>query len=396
MKRILLLFLVVTSAFFSSCSLLEFSMATDIEPLTKEELSKRFTTRTFSSDFIAQVSLLADSIVNNAPSVDYKKNAIQWKLSVANTISPIAFQSRGDLALLETWVFCTKMNDFMQTAKADSLFGKAYVYDVQACSEEGEQQVDKMAKRLFSEKDYDAAAQFVANYSEQHPFKSLDFTSVSLTEQYREYMQIPDSLMTVSLGTMPEVIGDLTERMGMYGKQMQRNVDWKSDMVGISWKADSMAQQIMQRTDTLTSLLYTLSDIARNSPELAGQIAANMNAQLQPIINDMSDLMYNSVNQFDQQRDSIQQFVNRQRIALQENIVESGDSLMHSAADSLAQFVRKVSIAIVLVVILLALILFGLPFFLGYYIAKLRYRPKKIKNIEENSEIKKHNKENNT
>ncbi|MFV0522317.1 MAG: hypothetical protein ACK5MI_07840 [Mangrovibacterium sp.] len=396
MKRILLLFLVVTSAFFSSCSLLEFSMATDIEPLTKEELSKRFTTRTFSSDFIAQVSLLADSIVNNTPSVDYKKNAIQWKLSVANTISPIAFQSRGDLALLETWVFCTKMNDFMQTAKADSLFGKAYVYDVQACSEEGEQQVDKMAKRLFSEKDYDAAAQFVANYSEQHPFKSLDFTSVSLTEQYREYMQIPDSLMTVSLGTMPEVIGDLTERMGMYGKQMQRNVDWKSDMVGISWKADSMAQQIMQRTDTLTSLLYTLSDIARNSPELAGQIAANMNAQLQPIINDMSDLMYNSVNQFDQQRDSIQQFVDRQRIALQENIVESGDSLMHSAADSLAQFVRKVSIAIVLVVILLALILFGLPFFLGYYIAKLRYRPKKIKNIEENSEIKKHNKENNT
>lgn len=396
MKRILLLFLVVTSAFFSSCSLLEFSMATDIEPLTKEELSKRFTTRTFSSDFIAQVSLLADSIVNNTPSVDYKKNAIQWKLSVANTISPIAFQSRGDLALLETWVFCMKMNDFMQTAKADSLFGKAYVYDVQACSEEGEQQVDKMAKRLFSEKDYDAAAQFVANYSEQHPFKSLDFTSVSLTEQYREYMQIPDSLMTVSLGTMPEVIGDLTERMGMYGKQMQRNVDWKSDMVGISWKADSMAQQIMQRTDTLTSLLYTLSDIARNSPELAGQIAANMNAQLQPIINDMSDLMYNSVNQFDQQRDSIQQFVDRQRIALQENIVESGDSLMHSAADSLAQFVRKVSIAIVLVVILLALILFGLPFFLGYYIAKLRYRPKKIKNIEENSEIKKHNKENNT
>lgn len=387
MKQLLYAILVLVSALFSSCSLLEFSMTGDAEPLTNDELSKRFAVRTFSSDFIAQATVIADSIVEDkTSSPEVKKNAIQWKLSVANAISPRAFQAKGDLALLETWVFCVQMNDFLHASKAESLFSSNYLHVLQACAEQGEEDIAKIAKRLMEEENYDSAKQFVQLYSKQTTFASLDFISPEVADEYQEYMQIPDSLMYAPSGTMPELIGDLTERMEMYGKQMQRNVTWKTDMVGISWETDSMAQEVLQRTDTLTALLYAISDIARNSPELAEQIAANMNAQLQPIIGDMSVLMYNSVAQFNQQRDSIQQFIDEQRMALQEDIVVSGDSLMHSAADSLAHFVRKISVAIVLVVILLVLVLFGLPFFLGYYIAKLRYRTNKRKDNEKKAE----------
>lgn len=375
MKRLFIITLTLSSIFFYSCSLLEVSMTSDTEPLSKDELSKRFATRTFSSDFITQVSMLADSIATYSEATDHKKNAIQWKLNVANTLSPIAFQSKGDFALLETWIFCSQMNTFLSQASADSLFGSTYASQVQACANEGLQHIDRTAKRLFSKEDYTAASQFVNNYASLHPFSSLQFSSPSIIEQYQAYRQIPDSLLFAQSGTIANIVGDLTERLEMYGKQMQRNIDWRTDLITSNWDADSVAQQFMQQTDTLTALLYALSDIARHSPELAEQIAANMNAELQPIIGDISELMFRSMAQFSQQRDSVQLFINAQRMALQQDITKSGDSLMHSAADSLAQFVHKISFILVLVVLLLVLILFGLPFFLGFYIAKLRYRP---------------------
>ncbi|MFV0290948.1 MAG: hypothetical protein ACK5IJ_08655 [Mangrovibacterium sp.] len=376
MKQVLFFLMISLMMFISSCSLLEFTMSTEGVPLTKEELSKRFAVRTFSSDFIARVSQVADSVAAQSEQVEGRKNAIKWKLSVANTISPIAFQSKGDLAIIETWLFCEQMQDFFETTTLDSLFEKKDVQAIRECALGGTEQMQKIAKRLLSAEGYAASVQLIEIKRKQNPFTSLDFTAQGVSALYQEFLQIPDSMMVSGVGTVPELISDLTDRMGMYGKQVQRNVEWKSDIIGMSWETDSMAQQFLQKTDTLTALLNAIAEIARDSPELANQIAANMNEQLRPIISDASVLMHQSMQEFDHQRDSIQRFLNVQREAIQRDIVVSGDSLMHSAADSLACFVRKISFAIVLVVILLIVLLFGLPFFLGYFIAKLQYRSK--------------------
>ncbi len=383
MKRIIQLFLIAIPIFFSSCSLLQVSVGSDVEPLTKNELSKRFTVRTFSSDFIFQVSSVADSIEASATLLDYKRNAIKWKLNVANTISPAAYQTKGDLALLETWIFCVRMNRFLHSDYANTLFGLENLTKVQACAALGEEQMQKSAKRLLSNAEYQSTVSFVDDYSKQNPFATLDFSLANIANEYREYMQIPDSLMLSELGTIPEVVGDLTERMEMYSKQVQRNMQWRSDAVKLNWENDSIAQKILQQSDTLAALLASLSEIARNSPEMATEIAANVNEQMQPVIKDVNDLMYNSLDLFNQQRDSIQKFIDQQRMALQQDIVTSGDSLMHSAADSLAHFVRKISLTIVLVVLLLIVMLFGLPFLLGYYIARLRYQSRKSSRKED-------------
>ncbi|MFV0346519.1 MAG: hypothetical protein ACK5IQ_09785 [Bacteroidales bacterium] len=388
MKYIPLFIVIFCVSLLSSCSLLEFSLKGEAEPLSKQELSTRFAVRTFYSGFVSKIIVAADSMVISTDSAAYKTNAIRWKLNASNSCASLAYQSSSDIAMVGTWIFCERMNNFLQSRRSDSLFG---TYNASLAAQAGQYGVDKItkvARAVYDKgKQYEKVGEFVRLFAKEHPFTSLSFDNIGFVDDYQSFLSIPDSLMVHNYGTAPEILGDFADRMGTYTEQFHNNLTWNKDMLEVYWDSDSMtakflvradtfAAEFMTRADSITALLAAFSEIAKNSPELAAQMAANVSQELRPMIDEMNYMVNTSFLQFSQQRDSIQLFLDQQRVALKDDISETGVLWMEQMSDSLASFVKKISFAVGLLAVVLVLVIFGVPFALGYYTSKLRSKVK--------------------
>lgn len=365
--------------FMSSCNLFKISLASETEPLTKQELNTRLAVRSFYSQFAQAVIQTSDSILVHSENHQVAINALLWKINSTSAASKAAYQTIPEASLIDVWALTYQMDDLMRSAYADSLFGEHKEW-AQKASGYLKKSADQMARSLSKKDRYEKLSAFVRQYSRNHKLNDLQFVRGNVLPELTSYLGIPDSAYVSSIGSASEVMNDLTERISIVNEQIQNQIEWQKQLFTVKWDNDSLSDQIFARTDSLSLMMNRLVILARESPEMLGTIAVRLREELGPMLMDLGTQMNMSILQLSRQREELQRFIDEQRALVAQEINQTSDKIIAAAADSVVKIIRN----LILYFILLILVLFGVPFGLGYSFGRMRLRRKQ-------SEIKKQN-----
>lgn len=367
-----------TLLMFSSCSLLNVSIDTGVEPFAKKDLNTRLAVRSFAEDFKTQIISTADSIEANTEVLNEKQAAIQWKINSTSLVTRTAYQSIPEISLLETWVLTQAMVDFFNDSIADCYFGESTNL-AQNVSVQQLANISQVASNIYSRKAYMERQVFVEEYAATHPFTSLDFSLGTVMEDFTSFLGIADTAYVQTIGSAAEVMSDMSERLTVLSAQTQVQIEWQKDLFSINNNTDSIASTVMAHMDSLAVFAEQMSNLAQSSPELMHDFLIQFQTIVSPMLQSMNTGMQQSFDELSQEREMFQLFVDQQRALAINEIATTGDQLIATTIDHVTLMLKQLSWLIIILAIVLTLVLFGLPFFLGYQFAKLKGKISKNK-----------------
>lgn len=357
---------------FSGCSIFKVSVDNPATPLSSQQLTTRALVRSFTEQASNEIIAAADSIVSqSADEAYYQINAIRWKLSSTLAYTKAGYQTIPESSLSDVWVLSKQWENWMELA-ADSVFGD-YAPLARKTSSGIVHDVEKLARKLKTNQEYAKLHDFVESYADEHPLEAFASTAPQTLHAVLEYLDLPDTAYTSTVGTNAEVLSDFSDRLGRYQSQLNNTIEWQKDRFGIQWEDSGLDEQFLARADTLASMLNKLSIIAEESPEMMGIIAVRMREELAPLVYSMNQTVDSSLVSLSEQRAELEVYLDQQRAKLAQEADEMGQHMIASASDALVKIIRK----IIIYVILLIIVMFGVPFALGYAFGRMRLRRKR-------------------
>ncbi|MCG8579893.1 MAG: hypothetical protein MI866_08255 [Bacteroidales bacterium] len=375
MRTKILLPILVSILLLTGCSLLKFQLESPAEALPTQELNTRMAVRSYYKSFSGSVIQAADSIISLTDIQDIKVEAIKWKGAATGACTRTAFQTDAEIALIDTWLLARQMDEYLS---ANDLFGR-YSGIAQTCAVELHQKIDSLARRSNHKKHYEKLAAFVREYPLPDDLYEWQFSKFDTRPELIEYLQVPDSLYTSTIGSGAEVMNDFTDRISAYNEQIKSQLAWEKELILLTFENDTLVEPYLARIDSLSLMLNRLAVVAQESPEMMGIIAVRLREELSPLVYDFNSGMRNGINDLSREREQLQNYLDEQRVLLRDDLTESGKVLIEETTDNLIRFVRRISWLIVFVIIVLIGVIFGLPFTLGYLLAKARFKQRSIK-----------------
>ncbi|WP_228481496.1 chemotaxis protein [Vibrio fluminensis] len=358
----------------SGCSLLEVKIDSQTVPLTKQELNMRIMTREYAQQFFAQVEQAADVLHAQYDSRDQinQSYVLLWKINAEEGLQAAAYQVSPMAGLIDSWVFTEQMNQFYSQGSGKSLFSHNAA---QLVSAHLANEIDELARALLKGNSYQTSRQFVMEFAKQHPFSDLSFIR---TPAYRAWLaanQISEEDAVTTLGTMPEAIGDVSDRLSLVSEQTPKIMTWKAQLLAINSTAS--IEQVNQALDSLKVTSDALNDFIINNPQYMSDLAEKMAIELQPLVEDIDSKTELRLNQLSEERKALEAMVARERQEVAAIISHEREQLtrdldhvsqqvVNLAMDKLIELIKST----VLYFVLFILVIFFAPLGLGYMLGK--------------------------
>ncbi|MET2848201.1 chemotaxis protein [Vibrio owensii] len=358
----------------SGCSLLEVKIDSQTVPLTKQELNMRIMTREYAQQFFAQVEQAADVLQENYEPSDKVNQSyiLLWKINAEEGLQAAAYQVSPMAALIDTWVFTHQMNQFYSKGAGKDLFATG---EAKKVSEHLAKEVDKLAKSLLKKDVYEKTQVFVADFVEKYPFADL---SMIRTPAYRAWLQanqISEEEAVTTLGTMPEAIGDVSDRLSLVSEQTPKIMTWKAQLLALNSSAS--IEQVNAALNSLKVTSESLKDFIDNNPEYMRNLAEQMAVQLQPLVEDIDQKTEERLSQLSDERQALELMVARERQEIAQIITNEREKfaqdldhvsqeVVNLAMDKLIELVKSTIIYFILFI----LVIFFAPLVLGYALGK--------------------------
>ena len=361
--------LIVLIAFiFHSCSLLKFNFESQT-PLEPELLKTRVMTHDFSKIFFHDIMMASDSIMNNEPEKQQQINALVWKINSSNAAKATIFQNNPDIALLDTWILTASMADFLKNGEGSELFGNSQPIAVET-SDKLLSRIDTIATLAFS-KNYDQAKHFVDSICENEPFHSLDFYKETVYNDWYRYLGIPDSLVEVAVGTLPEVLSDFSSRMTIGSDQTLRQAQWNGELLLKQSNLDSLdLQQISNDFDKrFGELITVIRNSGRNMQGDAVILRKDIRAFTRKFDAKMDSVIAVARIELALLRDSF----SVEREAIMADLDRTSNKVVKTALEELRHIIKDILFYVLLILIAILFI----PFAMGYVTGRTIGRRKK-------------------
>lgn len=358
----------------SGCSLLEVKLDSQTTPLTQQELNMRLLTREYTQQFFSQVEQAADAIAANYDPQDKLNQSyvLLWKINAEEGLQRAAYQVSPTAALIDSWVFTEQMNQFFNSGAGSELFTTSEAKQV---SQTLAQEVDKLAKSLLKGSSYKATKQFVIDFAAQHPFEDLSFIRTPAYRAWLEANQISETEAVSTLGTMPEALGDVSDRLSLVSEQTPKLMTWKAQLIAMN--SSISGEQLTATLKSLQATSESFQDFVENNPEYMENLAEQMALQLQPLVKDIDARTAARLDQLSLERQALEEMVARERaeIALivsaeREKFTQDLDKVSQDvltlAMDKLVELIKSTIIYFVLFIVAI----FFAPLGLGYLLGK--------------------------
>ncbi|AYO19193.1 chemotaxis protein [Vibrio owensii] len=358
----------------SGCSLLEVKIDSQTVPLTKQELNMRIMTREYAQQFFAQVEQAADVLQENYEPSDKVNQSyiLLWKINAEEGLQAAAYQVSPMAALIDTWVFTHQMSQFYSEGAGKDLFATG---EAKKVSEHLAKEVDKLAKSLLKKDVYEKTQVFVTDFVEKYPFADL---SMIRTPAYRAWLQanqISEEEAVTTLGTMPEAIGDVSDRLSLVSEQTPKIMTWKAQLLALNSSAS--IEQVNAALNSLKVTSESLKDFIDNNPEYMRNLAEQMAVQLQPLVEDIDQKTEERLSQLSDERQALELMVARERQEIAQIITNEREKfaqdldhvsqeVVNLAMDKLIELVKSTIIYFILFI----LVIFFAPLVLGYALGK--------------------------
>ncbi len=379
-KALFVLCLLFIAVSLKSCSLVK--IESEQKPLTTTDLNTRLLTQSFVRDAANKVEKSADSILSSSDDVDLQTKSLQWKINTLSSFRKVGFQTSPKLALMDTWTLMLAAEKYFATDDAMNSF-KPYGQLVYNTAKNNLKEIDKIAKHLLSESDYINHKEFAENYAAKYPQKDLSFYHNPVREEYQIFKRLPDSLSMQTVGSLSEVVADLTNKLTYTSENTGKQLQWNTELMLKKNGIDSL--KIKQVSDSLGVKFNKLIVLAEESPELFKKALSDFQTDLAIFNERLNGSIVYSMNHLSQEREivanrlkderiAIDSIILRERIALSKEAEILGGQFLDNSMNHLKEIIKTV---LGYLILLLAVIIF-LPFLIGYYTGKTFSKNKKV------------------
>ncbi|KUH61991.1 chemotaxis protein [Vibrio parahaemolyticus] len=379
-SSLMVLWLVTT---LSGCSLLEVKIDSQTVPLTKQELNMRILTREYALQFFAQVEQAADMLQEQYDPNDKVNQSyvLLWKINAEEGLQAAAYQVSPMAALIDTWVFTHQMNQFYATGAGRDIFATDEAKQVSAHLAN---EVDQLAQSLLKKEVYDKTKLFVADFVRQYPFADLSMIRTPAYRAWLEANQISEEDAVTTLGTMPEALGDVSDRLSLVSEQTPKIMTWKAQLLALNSSAS--IEKVNAALNSLQVTADSMRDFIDNNSEYMRYLAEQMAVELQPLVEDIDQKTEARLSQLGEERQALEDMVARERqeIALiitheREKFAQDMDRVSQEVVNlAMTKLIELVKSTIVYFILFIAAIFFA-PLGLGYVLGKRAAVKTKVK-----------------
>jgi hypothetical protein len=358
------------------CSLV--SLKSPERPLSPRDLNARILTREYSAQFTAGVAECADDIAAHEADPNVMINALRWKIAAATESQRAATRMIPMMSLLDTWTLSAQMKQFLSPGNpGQALFG-AHQSQAAMLASGLDADIRTIAYRLIAPHDVAQYQQFVDDYVHEHPLTSLDFVRVSVVELWSRQSGA-DAKMADSLGTIPEALADVSDRLQLYSQNLPALNLWKTQLA--LQKSGLSGLEVRSALRQLDDRLARMSAAAEGAPELVHGAVTDVRRSVIDVLNRVDASSAALIRSLGTEREALAADVRTEREAL----LTAADEQRKAVAQDLAKIADQVVVAsgqqarylareVLLWVIALAVVILGAPFAAGYLVGRARNR----------------------
>jgi DNA-binding transcriptional MerR regulator len=358
----------------AGCSLI--SVKSPERPLSSRDLNARILTREFSYHFIAVVEQCADDIAANDSDPEVLANALRWKIGAAAESQRAATRLAPMMALLDTWALASQMQQLLSPGGAGgALFGSHQEVALTAASEldEGAQ---NLARRLIAPGEFAQYQQFVATYTREHPLRNLQFVRASVVELWSQRSGAGTRLVD-SIGTIPEAMEDVSERTRIASEALTLQTIWRTEL---ALRESGFSQsEIRAALRQLDERLAKVSAAAESAPQLVQEAVADVRQSLINVLHRVDASAASILETLRSERaalsadvrterEAVVMAADAERKAIAQDAARIADQIVKSSGEQARSLAREV----LLLLIVLAVVVLGLPFAAGYLVGRAR------------------------
>jgi hypothetical protein len=358
----------------AGCSLV--SIKSPEKPLSSRDLNARILTREYSHRFVTAVTECADDIAAHDTSARIQADALRWKISAAAESTRAATQMAPMMSWLDTWALATQMHAFLAAGgRGSTLFG-VHQGSAVAVAEELDAGAEDLARRVVDPREFDRYQQFVDTYAREHPLNDLDFVRPSVVELWIKSTGSEVKLVD-SLGTIPEAMADASDRVKISTDALANQSMWRTELAlrESGYSANDIRVALKQLDDRLSKV----SAAAQNSPQLVHDAVNQVRESVLQVLDRVDAASASVLKGVMVQREALFADVRTERAAMMEAadvqrraIVKDATRLADQIVTESGAEARRLAREVLILLIVLALVVLGIPFAAGYAAGRAR------------------------
>jgi hypothetical protein len=356
------------------CSLI--SLKSPERPLSDRDMNTRILTREFSYHFIGAVEQRADEIAAAETDPGVIANTLRWKIGAAQESQRAAMRLAPAMSLLDTWALAQQMKSFLSPGNPGAALFGAHQEAALSLASELDEDAATLAGRLISGKDLETYRTFVQMYSREHPLTSLDFVRASVVELWTQ-SQGTNFKLVDSLGTIPEAMADVSDRVKISGDALASQAMWRTQLAlrDAGYSGNDLRSALRQLDEQLAKVSAT----AENAPQLMHDAVTDVRRSVFEALDRVDRSSATLIEKLSVQRealtadlhterDTMLAAADTQRKALAQDVSRIADQVVRSSGEQVRALAREV----LLLLIVLSLVVLGLPFWAGYMLGRSR------------------------
>lgn len=357
------------------CSLLKVSVDTGNPPLPERQAETRMMTRGFYYDLTDEIGRTADSLAAASPEIPVKIRAIRWKMQATRAAVSAVMQSNPDVALIDTWLLCARMDSAFHRLPDSLLFGERTPL-VRQTAERLDRKAERLAQGVLEADEFERMREFVSGYMAANPVTGSKFTPVNTTLPWIEYLRAKGVETQYTVGSISDVIADLGDRFGGESGAMASSIGWSKDIFELQMQQDSLRSRLTRQLDSLGRDFDRMVAVMEHLPQIADYMGESLNGEMTALIATMNDAVDNAFADLDRQRRELQRYASAEREAIIDQAREAVDTALRNALDRVPGLVGR----LLLWIVLFAAAVLGIPFGIGFWLGRLRERARTKKN----------------
>jgi len=358
----------------TGCSLL--TIKSPETPLTAREQEARLLTRDYASHFATTVTHLIDDPPRGDAATAIRSQALRLKLGAVAEITRASTGLSPTASLLDTWAFSLQFRDFLTTGAGAHLLGSAQL-DVSRGATLLAAEADTLARKVWGN-DYARYHTFVLAYAERNPLENADLVRPSVLSAW--IIEEHDKSPLRAVGTVAQALGDVSDRMRIYSERVPAMSLWQAELaLDRAGFDDASYRTALRNIDTQ---LARISKLADTSPELAHEAIAELREGIRATGDRLDASWVQMLRTLRVEREALAANIAAERESVTAAFDTERTRISADAAQIAAQAVdtswrefRKLVREALLLTILLAVVMLGLPFAAGYLVGRRRGTP---------------------
>jgi hypothetical protein len=270
-----------------------------------------------------------------------------------------------------------QMKAFMADGAAGGALFAGHQQVVREVSGNFADDMEALARTLFTAEEFGAYHKFVDGYARQHPLQDLTFARASVIELWARERGA-DTKLVDSVGTIAQAMADMADRVQIYGDTVPTQLMRKTQLAlrGSGYSSQDI-QASLQRLD---ERLARLSAVAESTPALVHGAEAEVRQSLREVLERLEASSRATTAALRTERAAL--FVDLQseraaviaaldveRKALAMDAARIADQVVKSSGEQAMHVARELG----LLLILASIVVLGLPFAAGYFVGRARH-----------------------